>query len=540
MRKAHHRERPHWLQDERGQVLPLVAILFVVLLGMAGMAIDVGHVFYCDRALQSAADAAALAGAGSIRTAASNAAVIAATNSYSASSGSANARASLPGVTMSSGYPALKCLSTLLSEGIACQGSVPYNAIQVQEQAVIPMYFAALFGIPNVTISKTATAASRGGAPSPYNVAVIIDSTLSMDSPDADCGNTQIACALNGLQVLLENLSPCATSLSACTISNGVAANSVDRVALFTFPNVSSPTAVLDTTCTTSVPTPTQQNKYWSTVLNGATINFVMPMSPTGSTPVTPWSTLPQAMAYSFPAVGASSYVPSQSDYATYPMTSGTATYQITGFLSDYRTSDANRSLNPNSALVMAAGGVLNCGGLAPSNYDGVFGTYYAGVIYAAQAALVAEKAANPGSANVLIILSDGDATAPQTNGPNTVMGSPATSNGQYPSWVGECGQAVVAAHYASSQGTLVYSVAYGSEPTGCTSDLNSGSYPNITPCDTMADMATAPQYFYSDYLQTGSGSVCVASQPVTALSGIFSAIAADLSTARLIPNNTT
>jgi hypothetical protein len=507
---------------------------------MAGMAIDVGHVFYCDRALQSAADAAALAGAGSIRTAASSAAVIAATNSYSASSGSANARASLPGVTMSSGYPALKCLSTLLSEGIACQGSVPYNAIQVQEQAVIPMYFAALFGIPNVTISKTATAASRGGAPSPYNVAVIIDTTLSMDFPDADCGNTQITCALNGLQVLLENLSPCATSLSTCTISNGVAANSVDRVALFTFPNVSSSTAALDTTCTTSVPTPTQQNKYWSTVQSGAIINFVMPMSPTGSTPVTPWSTLPQAMAYSFPAVGASSYVPSQSDYATYPMTSGTATYQITGFLSDYRTSDANKSLNPNSALVMAAGGVLNCGGLAPPNYDGVYGTYYAGVIYAAQAALVAEKAANPGSANVLIILSDGDATAPQTNGPNTVMGSPATSNGQYPSWVGECGQAVVAAQYASSQGTLVYSVAYGSEPTGCASDVSAGSYPNITPCDTMADMATAPQYFYSDYLQTGSGSVCVASQPVTALSDIFSAIAADLSTARLIPNNTT
>jgi len=50
-----------WLGGECGQVLPLVAVAFVVLLGMAGLAIDVGHVFYCDRALQSYADAAALA-----------------------------------------------------------------------------------------------------------------------------------------------------------------------------------------------------------------------------------------------------------------------------------------------------------------------------------------------------------------------------------------------------------------------------------------------------------------------------------------------
>jgi Flp pilus assembly protein TadG len=529
----------NWLRDECGQVLPLAAIIFVALLGLAGAAIDVGHVFYCDRALQSAADAAALAGGGAMRTATSSSAVIAAATSYSAVPGSVNAQASLPNVTMSSGFPALKCLSTLQGQGIACQGAVPYNAIQIQEQAVVPMYFAALFGLRTMTATVSATAASRGGAPSPYNVAVIIDTTLSMAYPDDDCGNTQIACALNGVQVLLQSLSPCAASLASCTISNGVAASSVDRVALFAFPNVSSATAYLDITCTTPVPTPTSQNRYWSTVQDGLTINFVMPMSPSGSTPVTPWSELPQAMAYSFPAAGASSYVPTQSNYATYPMTTGTATYQITNFLSDYRTSNSTKSLNPNSSLVQAAGGVIGCGTMAPPNYDGVFGTYYAGVIYAAQSALVAQQAANPGSANVLILLSDGDATAPKTNGSNTVMGSPATANGQYPSWVGECGQAVVAAKYATSQGTLVYSVAYGSASTGCASDQNAGSYPNITPCGTMSAMASATQYFYSDYHQSGSTSTCVAGQPVTSLSGIFTAIAADLSTARLIPNNT-
>jgi len=345
---------------------------------------------------------------------------------------------------------------------------------------------------------------------------------------------------MSGVQILLQSLSPCATSLASCTITNGVAASSVDRVALFTFPDVSTTTTAQDTTCTTAVPSPTSANRYWSTVEYGDTINFVMPMSTTGATPVTPWSSLPDAMAYSFPTPGAVSYVPSQSDYATYPMTLGTATYQITNFLSDYRTSTKATALNPNSALVQAAGGVIGCGSMTAPNYDGVYGTYYAGVLYAAQSALVKEQAANPGSGNVIIIVSDGDSTAPQTNGSNTVMGSPATGNGQYPSWIGQCGQAIVAAQYATSQGTLVYSVAYGSEPTGCSSDVNAGSYPNITPCTTMQDMASAPQYFYSDYHQSGSASVCVSGQPVTSLSAIFSSISAELTTARLIPNNTT
>jgi hypothetical protein len=37
----------------------------------------------------------------------------------------------------------------------------------------VPMYFAALFGIKTVTITASATAASRGGAATPYNVAVV-------------------------------------------------------------------------------------------------------------------------------------------------------------------------------------------------------------------------------------------------------------------------------------------------------------------------------------------------------------------------------
>ena len=530
---------PCWLQGESGQVLPFFLATLVVLLGMVGLAVDVGHAFYCHRALQQFADAAALAGAGSIRTAADSASAVAQANALSATAGSVNANTSLPSVTMVNGYPVLECLSTLQAQGMACVGNVPYNAIQVQEQSVVPMYFAALFGMKTITVTVTSTASVRGGAPSPYNVAVLIDTTLSMLFPDADCGATEIDCAMQGVQVLLHSLTPCAIGLANCTITYGVAASSVDRVALFTFPDVSTTTTSRDTSCTTPVPAPSSGNRYWSMAQNGATINFVMPMSPTGATPVTPWSSLAQSMAYSFPAPGALSYVPAQANFATYPMTTGTATYQITEFLSDYRTSSKATALNSNSSLVQAVGGVLGCGSMTTPNYGGVFGTYYAASIYAAQSALTAQQAAHPGSENVLIIVGDGDSTAPNANGANVVMGPGATGNGQYPSWNGECGQAVVAARFATSQGTLVYSVAYGAAPAGCSSDLAAGSYPNITPCTTMEKLASAPQYFYSDYHKSGSGSTCVSGQPVTSLSAIFSSIASGLTTARLIPNET-
>ena len=48
---------------ERGQILPLVAIALVALLGICAFSIDVGYAYYAKRQLQSAVDAAALAGA---------------------------------------------------------------------------------------------------------------------------------------------------------------------------------------------------------------------------------------------------------------------------------------------------------------------------------------------------------------------------------------------------------------------------------------------------------------------------------------------
>jgi hypothetical protein len=237
---------------------------------------------------------------------------------------------------------------------------------------------------------------------------------------------------------------------------------------------------------------------------------------------------------YSFPTVGASSYAPSGSS---------TATYQVTGFLSDYRTSDTASSLNTASDLAISVGAGTN-GKSCEMDAKGGDGTYYAGAIYAAQAALTAEQTANPGSSNVLIILSDGEAQASASKmATKAVNGATvSTTSGIYPSTIDQCQQAITAAQYATAQGTRVYSVAYGSESSGCsTSSGGTDSNQSLTPCITMEDMASAAQYFFSDYNQSGSGSTCQsASQPTTSIAQIFADIGSDFTVPRLIPNGTT
>ncbi len=501
-------------------MLPIIGLFMMGMLGLAALGIEWGHATYAQRELQATTDAAALAAARALPTAASASAITGTTGVaalYSAAPGGKNVRPGLPNVTVTS---IVECLTTLQAEGIACVGNVPDNAVQVTQSLALPTVMGGIVGVKTLNINAIATASTRGGSPRPSNIAVIMDTTLSMNFVDTDCvvsgvAQTQMQCALNGFQILLRNLSPCGNYQTTCTNAQGVNQNPFDQVSLFTFPDLVPSTASIDASCTTPIPASYNWNG-----TSGITVpGFGM----------TIWSGVPTATTYDAPPAGASSYAPPSF-----------ATYQVTGFLSDYRTSNAATTLNPTSALVKAAGGKPGCGSMLPSNYDGAYGTYYAGAIYAAQSALTAQSVANPSSENVIILLSDGDATALQSWNGTTVFTNSATGNGFYPSWVGECGQAITAAKAATATGTLVYTVAYGSSPSGCASDSNAGQYPNVSPCDTMYDMASAPQNFYSDYKQSGSGSTCYSSQPVTSLNDIFQAIANALTEARLIPNNTT
>jgi hypothetical protein len=143
-------------------------------------------------------------------------------------------------------------------------------------------------------------------------------------------------------------------------------------------------------------------------------------------------------------------------------------------------------------------------------------------------------------------VLSDGDANAASgrvatttTDGKLTLNGTGSNHTYTYPSLLGQCGQAVVAAQAATAAGTKVYTVAYGSASSGCSTDTTYSAYPGITPCQTMEKMASSAATFFSDYNQSGSGSTCQsASQPTTSISQIFQQIGSNFTSPRLIQDN--
>jgi Flp pilus assembly protein TadG len=521
------------LGDQRGQVLPLAAFMMISMMGMGALSIDFGRAYVSFHQLQGATDAAALAGAQQLPS--TSATTVAA--NYGAGSGDYNSYNWMQGVQVTA---TAYCSTTLKGWGLPCTGATDANALKVTETFNVPTYFARLFGINSIPISSTAVAAMNGSAP--YNIAIIVDTTESMNTIDSssECSSqTRLACSLQGVQAFLLDpyLFPCSatagcggsdsqTSATALP-ATGNYPNGVYRVALFTFP-------VMETNGTNPV----------SDDFNCSGSNPSIP-------PVD--SSTQSHGGYQFPQTTDTSYAPAgpSSAYinpAPSPSTTQgayNATYQVVGFSTDYKTSDAATTLNSSSYLVKAIGGVSGCTAMqAP----GGLGTYYAGVIYAAQAALIAEQTAHPGSLNAMVIVSDGDASSSceQMGATSTSCPSPApsgaTSNGTYPSWVNECSQAITAAHAAATAGTRVYTVAYGAETTGCSTDT-SGTYSGVAPCQALKDMASNSAYFYSDYNQSGSGidSSCVGTGDVTTnLSTIFQDIASSLSVARLVPNGTT
>jgi hypothetical protein len=214
--------------------------------------------------------------------------------------------------------------------------------------------------------------------------------------------------------------------------------------------------------------------------------------------------------------------------------------YLVLPLQSDYRTVDTKAALNASSDIVIAAGGGSCQGVQAPGGQ----GTFYAGAITAAQNYLT-NLTTNPRAntvQNVMILLSDGDATATATKG---MVGTvPVAATGvPYPA-MNECNQAVSAATAAKNAGILIYSVSYGSETTGCNTVPET---PALTPCQTMQDIASLPngtpgntpsQYFFSQ-ATSGGAVVCAGARPSSSLSQAFQEIAGDLTTARLIPNGT-
>lgn len=522
--------------EERGQALPVIMFGLTGFLGFAGISIEVGHGYYAAAMLRSSTNAAALAGAAGLPNQ-TTATSYATTYSSIATDKNANGMMTVQPTGLTTSF---YCSTTVSGWGTPCQDNAGNytlagaNTMVVTQTAKVPTWLGSMFGLPNFNITAKATAAMAGGQYTPDNIAIVVDTTSSMSSNDPGtqtaCHNkSQIACALLGAQKLLTQLNPCSSG-TTCTPGS----KPVNTVSLFVFPAVVSTTAKDDYICPTTNPT-----------IKPYTFQNVTSASPNYTQPVT-------------------------------------NTYQITNWATDYRTSVGATLLNPSSDIVIAVGssGVGGCSGISAPGGEG---TYYAQVIYAAQAALITEQATNPGSSNVMIILSDGDATACNANvfggttlnyggncGSNQIVATVGNLNGTtaasgctgtcsptsytYPSALGECGQAVVAAQAAAAAGTKVETIGYGSPTSGCLTDktysptVGSVTYagtgwgatgtwkPGDSPCQALAAMASGLQFFYSD-----DGNSCVSPDngSVTQLNQIFGAITNGLSSPRLLPNGT-
>src|ERR1700722_10910933 len=222
-----------FLREQLGQSAVVVAVTITAITAVAATSVEVGHVYYAYQELVASTNQAALAGAqtmdNDIFDAASSpaftAAVTAAVNQYSSIPGGANATSMLQSDAIAT--QTMFCSSTMANAPfpttVECEnppGSViGVNAIKVVQTATVPLWFGGLVGMKSMNLAAASTASMSGGASFPYNLAVIMDTTNSMSDTipkDKDCTTSQISCAVQGLQVMLEGMDPCQQN-TTCT-----------------------------------------------------------------------------------------------------------------------------------------------------------------------------------------------------------------------------------------------------------------------------------------------------------------------------------
>jgi Flp pilus assembly protein TadG len=483
---------------EDGQVLILAVLALVVLIGFAGLVIDIGRVYVAQRQLQQSVDAAALAASQDLPDSAS--ALVSAT-AYSAAPGNKNAP---PGITANQPVVTFRCLTSL---GITCNTDAGQcnaahglpngcNAVKVTESARVNTTFLNVLGFTAFTsVSATSTSVMHGGTPHALDVAIVLDTTASMNSACLDAngaaynvagissGNsTKIDCAKEGVRTLIRALWPCSPSLTSCG-----SATPLDEVGLYAFPALNSPGALThDST--------------------GSRTNVGLESGCPGSLSSKPSWYLPTGT--SFPG-----WYLKSSDIG-YTNANG---YQLTWLSNDFRASDTASSLNVSSPLVDSVSWATCPGGNWPGNeYYGAnsmggAGTYIAGAITAAQNALASDSARH--ATPIMIVLSDGDASTKPAGSTNP------------------CAEAVAAAASAKSAGTTVYSIAYDastSTSSSCTKDS-----PATSGFATMSAIASTGK-LYCMPVQAGCDDA-----KANSLKDLFQQIAVDVTNARLVSDDT-
>lgn len=574
---------------QQGIVIPMVVMSMAAVIGLAGIGIDVGYVAWNQKRLNAMVDAAALAGAQDLRketwTVAESTALSYASKHQlndgnwkgGGGAGDYNSLASNVKVYPPTIEPKLITNIAWLNPK-ASKYTSGNNTIRVTQTADVPLFFARWMS--PVRINARATATVSGGGTPPLNVAMVIDTTGSMDSSDSQCGMTKIACALKGARSLATQLQAKGSWLSLLTFPPLSAQGVLDQKDC-TKPNVSSSPCAPDVT-RHMLPRPNSTQRWQDT----STYN-------TYSTIVT--------------MIGPADYI-------------------------------TNKILDGTKELGKALSVTSTCG-LETPKCGVTNNTHIAQAIFQAQALLAAKKAeVDNDQDNVMIILSDGD-TAASTMAPdtefqakisrdvssnnsgnvlqvqtgtvtswslplavgktitwgsntatitamsptascngkactgtggagtyalsnnftvtsNTTMSTPVTGN---PYYYNQCQHAIIAANMAKEAGTKVYVIGYNAESTSGTCSLdrstNGGSSissayvtngVNTTACKSLQWMAgdtltktypgSSSPYFFST--NTGKSGGCTSVNDIAAVDDLFEDISADLSGARLVPDD--
>ena len=240
---------------ERGQTLPLIAVMMLTLLCFLGLVIDVGNAYRVRDALQASADAAAAAGAGTLTMSypASSANAVSAAKGYTSAIGGKNAI---------KGVPAASVVQTVNTSCVQSTTAVPCttaNTVTVTETASVPTYFLSLLGFNTLTMSATAQACSPCNE-LPLDIELVIDRTGSMANdnkmtnmrsgllngflPGLDSTNDSV-----GLTVLPPDVNGTSDVCQAAGNSNYDSANPTYTVVPLSDDYMSSP-GTLDTTST--------------------------------------------------------------------------------------------------------------------------------------------------------------------------------------------------------------------------------------------------------------------------------------------------
>jgi Flp pilus assembly protein TadG len=177
-------------KKDLGQAIVLIAMGFVILLGFAGLAIDVGRVFYTRGQLRRAVDAGGLAASGQFRLNATTAKINDAAKQLILAHGFVSAGGASPSLltTAITSIVVDTCVDPNANHsGLYCENIPRRKLVRVKATATVPMIFMQLLGFP--TVELTADSMAEAAA---VDALLVLDASESQ-AYDPPSGNAYCA-----------------------------------------------------------------------------------------------------------------------------------------------------------------------------------------------------------------------------------------------------------------------------------------------------------------------------------------------------------